>query len=784
MKVVGLAVLVLSLALLLQGAQAAITGFSIVPDQSDFSVGHQITGNAVITHSELLHKDTQVKAYLDGQEKGLKYIAPYINEAGYSFKEIPFFYKVFWKGKLAYRYYPTLSFNYTVTLNATAGYLGTLRNESVTAPETGYYTASVNRTDGLKAIFDGSYMIEDIPDINSSTIKWTVWDSHQNVTTVMRAACGNELYDYYWTGKNGWIRQTLYPVSWSGTSTKVGVIPVYFNITSLEESRYLFYDPAVGTPGGIYKDGQYQSRPTQVNWAYEYLSGKIIGVKVTIYGFNPNSNYTIAYFPPVGNRTCAYTNQTVDVYGDATNPGTETFTGTVKRNQPFTRIHTGSNTVFPPHPNCPQGSDPATCNWVDEGYFAGVTNDPSGTVANISSYSSGTLNATFKTSSGEFSSPQQTSIPLSMFPDLKAPTNTSYTIKLDLMLNSNVLATANTTLGTCTDQDQDGYCSNINDCNDGDARINPGAEEKCNSVDDDCDGLVDEDFWTAGTKLGSPCGVGICEGYYVCTPDGKDIMCSSQFSPGDVPEICDDGEDNDCDGEVDEAYEYSGTQVVPACVCRNGATKPCGSNVGECREGFRICTNHQWGECEDERGPEEEVCNGKDDDCNGVVDDIDGKGSVQATQCACFGGKPPSNEACNDLDDDCDGLIDEGISCCEPGQFRDCGRGQGACTPGTQACLEDGTWGPCQGGVQPIPEICYNNIDDDCDGTVDDPDLCKPDITCYNEVKDLNEDGIDCGGPCRRPCTLAETPTPYFIIAAVGVMIVMVVAVLGLIGKL
>lgn len=39
----------------------------------------------------------------------------------------------------------------------------------------------------------------------------------------------------------------------------------------------------------------------------------------------------------------------------------------------------------------------------------------------------------------------------------------------------------------------DGYVSNDTDCDDGDEDINPGAEEECNFVDDDCDAQIDED---------------------------------------------------------------------------------------------------------------------------------------------------------------------------------------------------------------------------------------------------------------------------------------------------
>ena len=43
------------------------------------------------------------------------------------------------------------------------------------------------------------------------------------------------------------------------------------------------------------------------------------------------------------------------------------------------------------------------------------------------------------------------------------------------------------------DADGDGYRTS-EDCDDGDAAVHPGAPEACNGADDDCDGLVDEDW--------------------------------------------------------------------------------------------------------------------------------------------------------------------------------------------------------------------------------------------------------------------------------------------------
>lgn len=47
------------------------------------------------------------------------------------------------------------------------------------------------------------------------------------------------------------------------------------------------------------------------------------------------------------------------------------------------------------------------------------------------------------------------------------------------------------------DQDGDGYAFD-QDCNDRDAMVHPGADELCDSVDNNCDGVIDEG---ATTKL-------------------------------------------------------------------------------------------------------------------------------------------------------------------------------------------------------------------------------------------------------------------------------------------
>ncbi len=184
----------------------------------------------------------------------------------------------------------------------------------------------------------------------------------------------------------------------------------------------------------------------------------------------------------------------------------------------------------------------------------------------------------------------------------------------------------------CTDYDGDGYgpgCAAGADCDDTNPKIHPYAAERCNASDDDCDGLVDEDF----VQLGQVCtgGLGACAttGAYVCAADGLGVVCSADV-PGGVPELCN-GLDDDCDGAVDEDFPKLG--------------ELCSVGVGACKRVDKyVCSaDHAHLVCNTEPGPPSpEVCfDGIDNDCDGIVDE----GTIE--QCD------------NGVDDDCDGLTDE-----------------------------------------------------------------------------------------------------------------------------
>ncbi|HEX9669969.1 MAG TPA: MopE-related protein [Thermoanaerobaculia bacterium] len=207
--------------------------------------------------------------------------------------------------------------------------------------------------------------------------------------------------------------------------------------------------------------------------------------------------------------------------------------------------------------------------------------------------------------------------------------------------------------GADRDADDDGALRDADDCDDQNPAVHPGAEERCNSIDDDCDAEVDEGF-----VLGGSCsaGVGACErsGVTVCSPDGAGTVCGA--TPGEPqPETCD-GRDDDCDGVSDDGFD---------------AGAPCTVGIGACaRSGVKICTPDAAG-----------------------------------TSCDAIPGLPAA-ETCNGLDDDCDGAADE-----ELGELR-CG--VGLCARTAPACLS-GQSQVCV-PAEPVAEICGNGLDEDCDG--------------------------------------------------------------------
>jgi hydroxyethylthiazole kinase-like uncharacterized protein yjeF len=283
----------------------------------------------------------------------------------------------------------------------------------------------------------------------------------------------------------------------------------------------------------------------------------------------------------------------------------------------------------------------------------------------------------------------------------------------------------------------------------------PGTKpEQCNGLDDDCDGVTDEDFSLSGLPVGSPClGLGKCGvGVVQCDAAGQ-LACSSDPGGPDSgagPEICN-GQDDDCDGQTDEDLFWQGMAVGASCEV-----------PGICGAGVVVCDAKQSPVCSSAPGQSgspatAEVCNSKDDDCDGETDEsltLDGLGlgspcpakgscgagvvvcgSDGAATCSTWPGGPDAQavaETCNAKDDDCDGQTDEGLLWQGLALGQPCA-GIGTCGDGVVVCTDSGlavcsSW-PQGPQSEASPELC-NGQDDDCDGVTDNEAQDPPPQTC------------------------------------------------------
>lgn len=124
--------------------------------------------------------------------------------------------------------------------------------------------------------------------------------------------------------------------------------------------------------------------------------------------------------------------------------------------------------------------------------------------------------------------------------------------------------------------------------------------ETCNGLDDDCNGVVDNDVTGqfCGTGLDGACWYGTMQ----CT-NGVGT-CKQDVQP--TTEICN-GVDDDCDGTWDDG--------IPSTSCTvPGVQGPCAAGSSSCANGVPGCVQQVF--------PTAESCsNSVDDDCDGVVND-------------------------------------------------------------------------------------------------------------------------------------------------------------------
>jgi hypothetical protein len=353
-----------------------------------------------------------------------------------------------------------------------------------------------------------------------------------------------------------------------------------------------------------------------------------------------------------------------------------------------------------------------------------------------------------------------------------------------------------------------GTAERTGDCDDDDAAVHPGADEICNGIDDDCDGMVDSEddgvadpvTWYADADADGY-GDGATTTISCDQPSGfilDDSDCDDtdpSVSPA-ATEICN-GIDDDCDGATDDADDsVSDQQTWYADADADGygdpatTTDACGQPSGTVSDAT---------DCDDDdpsvNPAATELCNGIDDDCDGATDDADDSVSDQQTWYAdadsdgygdpatttdacgqpsdtvsdatdCDDGDPAINpgatELCNGIDDDCDGATDDADSSvddqatwyadADADGYGDAGISVEACLQPSGYLGDDSDCDDADAAVNPgATELC-NGIDDDCDGLLDDDDGAADPSTWY---ADADADGY--GDPatgsvsCEQP---------------------------------
>jgi len=355
------------------------------------------------------------------------------------------------------------------------------------------------------------------------------------------------------------------------------------------------------------------------------------------------------------------------------------------------------------------------------------------------------------------------------------------------------------------DADGDGYDNEDlggEDCDDDDVTIHPGVAEVCNSVDDDCDGRIDEDPQDDGRLYfgdddedgyGTPLySVRACHapsGYVDNDADCDDT--DPEIKPGQ-PEVCD-GVDNDCNGVADGSEAIDAVELF-LDVDSDGYGGTGGSKWGCDEEDFYALES---GDCNDANADinpgATEVCDLIDNDCNGTADGSDavdattwyedadedtyGAALTATNDCEQPDGwvevakdcddadaevNPDATETCDSVDNNCDGTVDEDTAADALTWYHDLdGDGHGDPDSTTLACSQPsnavGDATDCDDTdalTSPSATEYCDGADDDCDGEVDE-DTSADAATWY---WDGDEDGYGRSDTTEVSCS---QPTGY-----------------------
>jgi WD40 repeat protein/formylglycine-generating enzyme required for sulfatase activity len=205
------------------------------------------------------------------------------------------------------------------------------------------------------------------------------------------------------------------------------------------------------------------------------------------------------------------------------------------------------------------------------------------------------------------------------------------------------------------------------DCDNTDPDVYTGAQELCDGQDNDCDGQIDEGFTDTDGDHQADCDDDDDDNDG--DPDATDCAPLNAAIHNGAQETCN-GRDDDCDGQTDEGYPITDTDGDGRIDCAD----PDDDDDGEPDSADCVPLDPAI------RHGNLEICDGKDNDCDGLTDDgdldgdgtsdcldpdIDGDGDANATDCAPYDPavRHEAVETCDGRDEDCDGQTDQAVDC-------------------------------------------------------------------------------------------------------------------------
>ncbi len=268
------------------------------------------------------------------------------------------------------------------------------------------------------------------------------------------------------------------------------------------------------------------------------------------------------------------------------------------------------------------------------------------------------------------------------------------------------------------------------DCDEENATVNGSASEVCDGNDNDCNGEVDEDPRDVGLDCNTGFGGACAEGRTVCASGA--LTCEQRNEA--TPEICDNA-DNDCDGLVDEGAD--GTALTRDCYDGDSALV----GIGVCALGVQTCSDGGFSACFGQVLPTAETCDEADNDCDGETDeglrintfyadaDVDTFGDQFGTPV----------EACAAPD----GYVSNAL---------DCDDGDETIRPGAGEIPGDEVDQNCDG-----TEFCFEDDDNDGYRSPSGAVLVSTNISCTDEGEAPVSDGlVDCND--RQPAAYPGNP--------------------------